>query len=95
VQRSALADHTDTSFALLSSRHPRNVVLAQLLAFRPFRINYFAHQRWPNLLNFLWDFWRIFDRRFINQVVLSRAPEGPIAHILDRLQGWGYPNKGT
>jgi hypothetical protein len=41
--------------------------LAQLLVCCPFRISYFAHQPWLNPLNLLWDFWRIFDRRFIKK----------------------------
>jgi hypothetical protein len=39
--------------------------LAQLLVIRPFRISDFADQHWPNPLNFLWDFWRIFDRPLV------------------------------
>jgi hypothetical protein len=31
------------------------------------RKSYFAHELWLNPLNSLWDFWRIFDRRFINK----------------------------
>src|SRR5258708_33586710 len=42
--------------------------LPHLLVLRPFRERHFAHQPWLNSLNFLWDFWRLFDRRFMNKI---------------------------
>jgi hypothetical protein len=44
-----------------------------LIVFRPVRVSYFAHQRWLNPLNSLWDFSRILTEDLSIKSTFNRS----------------------